>query len=317
MLATVFTYGLKDDSAMEPTTTTVKGKVCLITGATNGIGLVAARELARQGARVVLLGRSPARCEAAVAQIQSQTGNREVESLVADLSSQQQVRGLARQIQVRFPHLDVLVNNAGGMWLRCELTEDGLEMTVAVNHLAYFLLTQLLTDTLKASAPARIVNVSSAAHRKTAIDFDDLMGECGYNGWRQYCRSKLMNLLFTYELSRRLDGTGVTVNALHPGWVATGFAGNNGWTGRVWQFVARCFAMSSEEGARSIVYLTSSPEVEGVSGRYFVRERAVPSSPVSYNEKDAKLLWNMSQELTGLVHGVREEMLPNLVLPST
>ena len=257
---------------MEPITTSMQGKVCLVTGATNGIGLVTARELARRGAQVVLVGRNLARCEAAVAQIRERSGNQQVEALLADLASQQQVRELARQFRDRFPRLDVLVNNAGGMWLRRETTVDGLEITVAVNHLAYFLLTHLLLDNLKASVPSRIVNVASGAHRKAALDFDDLMAEQGYNGWRQYCRSKLMNLLFTYELARRLQGTGVTANALHPGWVATGFGGNNGWRGRVWQFVARCFALNAEEGARTIVYLASAPKVAGVSGGYFVRE---------------------------------------------
>lgn len=281
---------------MESISTLMQGKVCLVTGATNGIGLVAARELARRGAHVVLVGRSAARCEAAVAQIQDQTGSRAVEVLRADLSSQQQIRDLAQQFRDHHRRLDVLVNNAGGIWLERELTGDGLEMTVAVNHMAYLLLTHLLLDLLKASAPARIVNVSSGAHRKATLDFDDLMGERGYNGWRQYCRSKLMNLLFTYELARKLEGTGVTANALHPGWVATGFAGNNGWRGRVWQFIARCFAINVEEGARTVVYLASSPEVASVSGRYFVRERIASSSAAATDEAAAQRLWQVSQQ---------------------
>ena len=283
-----------------PTTTDMRGKVCLITGATSGIGLVAARELARFGARVVLVGRNPAKAEAVVSQIRSQTGNADVESLLADLSSQRQIHKLARQFRERSPRLDVLVNNAGGIWLTRTLTEDGLEMTFAVNHLAYFLLTHLLLDTLKASGPARIVNVASAAHRGATLDFDDLMGERRYDGWRQYCRSKLANILFTYDLARRLAGANVTANALHPGWVATGFAANNGWRGRVWQFASNCFAISSEKGARTIIYLASSPDVAGVSGRYFVRERDVPSSPASYDEEAQKRLWRVSTELTHL-----------------
>jgi NAD(P)-dependent dehydrogenase (short-subunit alcohol dehydrogenase family) len=278
----------------------MRDKVCLVTGATSGIGLVAARELARQGARVVIVGRHQARCDATVQQIQSQTGSRQVEVLLADLSSQRQVRELARQFRERHPRLDVLVNNAGGIWLQRELTVDGLEMTFAVNHLAYFLLTQLLLDTLKASAPARIVNVSSDAHRKATMDFEDLQGERRYSGWRAYCQSKLANLLFTYELARHLGGTGVTANALHPGWVATGFAANNGWRGRVWQRVARWFALSSEKGARTIVYLATSPDVADISGRYFVRERAVPSSAASYDEASARRLWQVSLEMTNV-----------------
>jgi len=283
---------------MEPMATSMQGKTCLITGATSGIGLIAARELARQGARVLLVGRDQARTNAVLKQIQADTGNREVEALLADLSSQEQVRGLARQIQQCCPQLDVLVNNAGGIWLKRELTVDGLERTVAVNHLAYFLLSRLLLDTLKASAPARIINVSSGAHRRATIDFDNLIGQQRYNGWRQYSRSKLMNLLFTYELARRLEGTGVTANALHPGWVATGFAANNGWIGRVWQLVANCFAISPEKGARTIVYLATSPEVANVSGRYFVQERDVPSSAASHDAAVANRLWQLSLELT-------------------
>jgi retinol dehydrogenase 12 len=278
----------------------MRGKICLVTGATNGIGLVACRELARLGAHVVLVGRSQARCDAALAGIRAATGSQEVEAMLADLSSQEQVRNLARQFQEKHTRLDVLINNAGGLWLRRETTVDGLEMTFAVNHLAYFLLTHLLLGTLDASAPARIVNVSSAAHRKATIDFDNLQGEKNYNGWTQYCRSKLMNLLFTHELARRLEGTGVTVNALHPGWVATGFAGNNGWKGRAWQFFARLFAIRPEEGARTIVYLASAPEAAGVSGRYFVREKPTASSSASRDEATAKRLWQISAELVNV-----------------
>jgi NAD(P)-dependent dehydrogenase (short-subunit alcohol dehydrogenase family) len=285
---------------MQPTAADMPGKVCLVTGATSGIGLVTARELARRGARILLVGRSPARCDAAVRLIREQTGSTEVEPLLADLSSQEQIRALARQVRERHPRLDVLVNNAGGMWLRREQTADGLERTFAVNHLAYFLLTHLLLDGLKAGAPARVVNVSSEAHRKAALDFDDLQGERAYSGWWQYCRTKLMNLLFTYTLARRLDGSGVTVNALHPGWVATGFAGNNGWRGRLWQLVARVLATGADEGARTVVYLAASPEVAGSSGGYFIRERPAASSPASRDEAAQERLWQRSLELTGL-----------------
>jgi NAD(P)-dependent dehydrogenase (short-subunit alcohol dehydrogenase family) len=276
----------------------MQGKTCLITGATSGIGLVTARVLAQQGARLVLVGRNRAKSEAVVARIQTETGNREVEALLADLSVQQQIRELARRFHEQHQRLDVLVNNAGGMWLRRELTADGLEMTVAVNHFSYFLLTQLLLDTIKASAPARIVNVSSGAHHNAAIDFDDLMGERSYGGWQQYCRSKLMNLLFTYELARQLEGTGVTVNALHPGWVATGFGGNNGWRGWLLQLAARGFALTAEQGARTIVYLASSPDVAGTTGRYFVKEREARSSLASHDEAAAKRLWQVSMDMT-------------------
>jgi NAD(P)-dependent dehydrogenase (short-subunit alcohol dehydrogenase family) len=284
----------------------MRGKVCLVTGATSGIGAVTARELARRGARVVLVGRNPDKSAAAVCQIREQTANTEVESLLANLSSRQQVRDLARGFLERHRRLDVLVNNAGGIWLDRLQTEDGLEMTFAVNHLAYFLLTLLLLDVLKSSAPARVVNVSSRAHRGATIPFDDLQGARRYSGWRAYKQSKLANLLFTYELARRLEGTGVTANALHPGVVDTGFAGNNGWRGRLWQSVARWFAISPEEGARTVVYLAASPQVAGVSGRYFVKEREVASSAESYDENAAKRLWQVSEELTGLAP-VRQE----------
>ncbi len=276
----------------------MRGKVCVVTGATSGIGLVTARELAHLGARVVLVGRSRERADAAAAAIRAAVADADLDVLLADLSSQRQVRELARQVRERYPRLDVLVNNAGGMWLERRLTEDGLEMTFAVNHLAYFLLTQLLLDVLRAAAPARVVNVSSEAHRRARLDFDDLMGERRYRGWRAYCRSKLANLLFTYELARRIDGSGVTANALHPGWVATGFGRDNGWRGRLLQSAARWLAIGPDEGARTAIYLASSPEVAGVSGRYFVRERAVPSSPASYDEAAARRLWQVSEELT-------------------
>lgn len=279
----------------------MQGKVCLVTGATSGIGLVTARELARQGARVLLVGRDPAKCASAVEQIRAQTGNQDVDALIADLSSQQQIQDLARQVRERSARLDVLINNAGGMWLKREVTVDGLEMTFAVNHLAYSLLTQLLLDTLQASAPARIVNVASDAHRKATLDFDDLQGARRYQGWRAYCRSKLANVLFTYELARRLAGTAVTANTLHPGWVATGFGRNNGWWGWLFQIASRCLAIRSEEGARTVLYLATAPEVQGVSGQYFFRCRAVPSSPASYDEAAAKRLWQISRELTHLV----------------
>jgi retinol dehydrogenase-12 len=285
---------------VQPITTIMQGKICLVTGATSGIGLVTARKLAQQGARIWIVGRNPAKCAETVERIRAQTGNQDVEALIADLSSQRQIRELAGQVRERCTRLDVLINNAGGMWLTREITVDSIEMTFAVNHLAYFLLTHLLLDSLQSSAPARIINVASDAHRKATLDFDDLQGERHYGGWRAYCRSKLANLLFTYELARRLEGTGVTCNALHPGWVSTGFAGNNGWRGRLFQLAARCLAISPEKGARTVLYLATASEVTGISGQYFVRERAVPSSPASYDEATAKRLWQISLELAHL-----------------
>jgi retinol dehydrogenase 12 len=276
------------------------GKTCLITGATGGIGEVTARELARSGARVIIVGRSPERCAATLERIRGQTGAKAVESLVADLSSQDQVRRLADQVRERCDRLDVLVNNAGGMYLDRRQTVDGIELTLALNHLSYFLLTNQLLPLLKASAPSRIVNVASDAHKGCSIDFDDIQGRRRYTGWRAYKQSKLANILFTYELARRLEGTGVTANTLHPGFVRTNFFKDfTGWVGFIIKFGASLIAIGPEEGARTSVYLASSPEVEGVSGQYFVKSRPVPSSPQSNDRAAAERLWRFSEELTG------------------
>jgi NAD(P)-dependent dehydrogenase (short-subunit alcohol dehydrogenase family) len=285
---------------MAQATSTLQGKVCLITGATSGIGAVAAHELARQGATVTIVGRDPHKCQTTVSKIQSETGNPAVTALRADLSSQEEIRQLARQVRERYPHLDVLINNAGGVWMKRQTTVDGLEMTWAVNHLAYFLLTHLLLDLLQASASARIINVSSRAHQRANLNFDDLQGQQYYSGWKAYCRSKLANLLFTYELARRLEGTTVTANALHPGFVATGFGGNNGWLGRLYQALVRWVALTPEQGAQDLVYLASAPEVAMITGKYFVQKRAVASSAASYDQDAARRLWQVSLEQTGL-----------------
>ena len=278
----------------------MKDKTCMVTGSTSGIGFVTARELARQGARVTLVSRSAERCQAAAERIRQETGNPQVDFIAADLSSQAEIRRAAEKFHERQRRLDVLVNNAGGFfWKRME-TVDGLEMTLALNHLNYFLLTDLLLETLKASAPARIVCVASDAHRGARLNFDDLQNKRRYAGFRAYAQSKLMNVLFTYELSRRLEGSGVTANALHPGFVASGFAKNNGFLFRLAMPLAQIGALSPEEGARTSIYLASSPEVEGVSGKYFTKEQAVQSDPVSYDEQAARKLWEVSLELTHL-----------------
>jgi NAD(P)-dependent dehydrogenase (short-subunit alcohol dehydrogenase family) len=276
------------------------GKTCLITGATGGIGEVTARELARSGARVIIVGRSPERCAATLGRIRGQTGATAVESLVADLSSQDQVRRLADEVRERCDRLDVLVNNAGGMFLDRRETVDGIELTLALNHLSYFLLTNRLLPLLKASAPSRIVNVASDAHKGCSIDFDDIQGRRRYTGWRAYKQSKLANILFTYELARRLEGTGVTANTLHPGFVRTNFFKDfTGWVGFITKLGASLVAIGPEEGARTSVYLASSPDVDGVSGQYFVRSRPVRSSPQSHDRAAAERLWRLSEELTG------------------
>jgi NAD(P)-dependent dehydrogenase (short-subunit alcohol dehydrogenase family) len=280
----------------------MNGKICLVTGATAGIGKVTARELARQGATVIVVGRNREKSEAMVSEIKQQTDNLNVEFMLADLSVQKAVHQLAEQFKRQYQRLHVLVNNAGAIFLRRQESADGIEMSFALNHLNYFLLTNLLWDTLKASAPARIINVSSRAHQRVAgLNFDDLQNRKGYAGQQVYGQSKLANVLFTYELARRLEGTGVTANTLHPGFVATHFATNNGWLARLARPFLDLFALSAEEGARTMIYLATSPEVESVTGKYFVKEKAVPSSPASYDEAAARRLWEISVKMTGLV----------------
>lgn len=280
---------------------TMHDKICVVTGATSGLGLVTAQALARQGATLIVVGRDPERSAATVSRIQQETGNAAVESMLADLSTQGQVRQLATEIQRRFSRLDVLVNNAGALFARRQLSQDGVEMTFALNHLAYFLLTNLLLEPLKASPTARIVNVSSEAHRGARLDFADLQAERNYGGYRVYARSKLANILFTYELARRLEGTGIVANALHPGFVATNFGRNNRrFTAGLFRILQRAAAISPAEGAQTILYLASSPQVEGITGEYFVKQKAVRSSQVSYDRAAAERLWQVSAELTRL-----------------
>ena len=277
----------------------MEGKACLITGGSDGIGLAAAMELARMGGRVMLVGRNAAKTQAAVERIASETGNPSVSCLLADLSSQGEVRRLADQVRERTPRLDVLLNNAGAIFLSSRTSVDGIEMTFALNHLGYFLLTNLLLDLLKESAPARIINVSSSSHYSVgSIRLEELPNPGSGRGYRAYGQSKLCNLLFTYELARRLEGTGVTVNALHPGLVRTNIARNNGFWGRVGNFFIRIRGIDVDRGAETPVYLASSPEVKGVSGKFFVECRAVPSSPLSYDVELASGLWKLSEGLT-------------------
>jgi NAD(P)-dependent dehydrogenase (short-subunit alcohol dehydrogenase family) len=279
---------------------TMAGKTCVVTGATSGIGEVTACELARRGARVVLVGRSPERCAATLARMRDATGTSAAESLIADLSSQSSVRQLADQVRARCDRLDVLVNNAGGMFLTRRESVDGIEMTLALNHLSYFLLTNRLLPLITASTPARIVNVASEAHKGASIHFDDLQRRRRYSGWRAYQQSKLANILFTYELARRLEGTGVTVNTLHPGFVRSGFFRDmEGWRGWVIRQGAALFAIAPEQGARTVIYLASSPEVAGVTGRYFFKEKPAISSAASHDQAVAQRLWQVSEELTG------------------
>ena len=278
----------------------MEGKTCLVTGATSGIGKAAARELARLGATVVVAGRNPEKTAATVQDIRRQTGNPSVDFLLADLSSQQQVRRLAEEFKGRYPRLEVLVNNAGAIMLSRRQSVDGIEMTFALNHLSYFLLTGLLLDSLIDSSPSRVVNVSSIAHQKATIDFEDLQGTQRYRGMRAYGRSKLANLLFTFELARRLEGTGVTANAVHPGLVATGLLTNNGLAGRLINLGLRVAGKGVAAGAETVVYLAASPGVAGVTGQYFVERKPVASSQASRDAATAGRLWRISAEMTGM-----------------
>ena len=284
---------------MATSTAHMQGKVCLVTGATSGIGVVTAHALAQQGATVVVVARHAERGTATVRRLMQETGNPHVELLLADLSVQAQVRQLAADFQRRFDRLDVLLNNAGALFTKRLLSADGLEMTLALNHLGYFLLTRLLLDTLKANASARIINVASDAHHGGQINFADLQGEHRFGGWRAYCQSKLANLLFTYELARRLDGTSITANAVHPGFVATGFGRNNYGLFALFIRLAQLTALSPEQGAETLIYLASSSDVEGVTGKYFVKKHPVRSSKASYDQAVAQRLWQLSEQLTG------------------
>jgi NAD(P)-dependent dehydrogenase (short-subunit alcohol dehydrogenase family) len=283
------------------TTSNMQGNVCLVTGASGGIGKVTARELAKMGATVVLLCRNRAKGEAVQTEIKAISGNANVDLIVADLSSLTEVRRAADEFKQKYTQLHVLINNAGGINSEHKITADGLEYTFATNYLAPFLLTELLLDVLKASAPARIVNVSSVAHTHGKIDFADLQGAQRYSFTKAYGQSKLAQIYFTYELADRLRGTGVTVNALHPGPVSSNF--NDGMKGIAHIIGATIYALtgiSVEEGAKTTLYVATSPEVEGVSGKYFSQSnggKQTPSSRLSYDPAIRHQLWEVSEEL--------------------
>ncbi len=280
----------------------IEGSTCIVTGANAGIGKATAIEMARMGARVVMVCRNRERGRQALVEVCHASGSSAVDLILADLSVQKEVRDLGVRIAGEYPQVDVLVNNAGLYQRKRQETPDGLETTFAVNHLAYFILTLDLIETLKASAPARIVNVASSAHKGNKLDFDDLQGARKYSGWKAYGRSKLANVLFTYELARRLDGTGVTANVLHPGVVASRFGrSGNGLLSLIWSMGGR-FMKTSEEGARTSVYLASSPDVDGVSGGYFANEKPVRSSRESMDKEAAARLWDESLRLAGYDH---------------
>jgi NAD(P)-dependent dehydrogenase (short-subunit alcohol dehydrogenase family) len=283
----------------------LEGKICLVTGANSGIGRAAALALAKRGVVVAMVGRHAGRLEAARDAVVAESGGA-ADCWVADLSSQREVRALAHDVAARYGRLDVLVNNAGVMLQRRRVTADGLEMTFAVNHLAGFLLTNLLLDALQAAAPARVVNVASNAAEHGVIDFDDLQGERGYTRRRAYNQSKLANVLFTCELARRLEGTGVTANCVHPGhvWTNLGGMGRKVMLNLRRLLTPRKFAAldvrTPAEGADAVVYLAASPDVAGISGKYWVG-RQPAQGPCDVDA--ARRLWAVSEILTGLDAG--------------
>ncbi|HXW30586.1 MAG TPA: SDR family oxidoreductase [Xanthobacteraceae bacterium] len=276
------------------------GKVCIITGGTSGIGLVTAETLATKGARVIVVGRDRARTDAALARIKRRVAGATVETDIADLSRLDEVRSLGTRLAA-LPRIDVLINNAGAMFQRRQTTADRLERTFALNHMAYFVLTELLRGRLVKSAPARVVNVASEAHRGAMLDFDDLQSEHHYRGFAVYARSKLCNILFTRELARRLEGTGVTANCLHPGFVASRFGDDNGGLFRIGITLAkRLLAISVEQGAATSIYLASAPEVEGRSGLYFDKSKPATPSAAARDDAAARQLWLQSARIAGI-----------------
>lgn len=285
----------------------MEGKVVLVTGATNGIGKQAAKEIAKTGATVVLVGRNAEKTAATVQEIQAACGHTRVDSILADLSVMAEIRRLAETFLARYDRLDVLLNNAGAMYEERKLTADGYELTMALNHLSYFLLTNLLLERLKETAQkhgeSRVINVSSGAHAvaRKGIAFEDIHATKAYSAMGRYGESKLMNILFTYALARRLEGTGVCVNALHPGFVDTGFGHNlRSFFVPVLKFVQKLFARKDSKGAETSVYLATSDEVKGVTGLYFIDKKSRRTAKIAYNQEQQERLWSISAEMTGL-----------------
>jgi retinol dehydrogenase-12 len=281
-------------------TDSMKNKTVVITGATSGLGKIAAEALAGMGASLILVGRNETRGGQTVAEIKSKTGNSNLTFLTANLSSMAEVKHLASEINTRVEKIDVLLNNAGAIFMNRQTTIDGYEMTLALNHLSPFLLTNLLMNKLIGAPAARIVTVSSMAHRFANLDFNDLMSQKGYSAWRVYGTSKLANILFTYQLANNLKDTPVTANTLEPGFVKTNFGRSNGGIYKIMVSISMILAISPEQGAKTSIYLASSPEVEGVNGKFFSNCKPVRSSASSYNEETGRRLWDSSLKLTGL-----------------
>jgi NAD(P)-dependent dehydrogenase (short-subunit alcohol dehydrogenase family) len=278
----------------------MKDKICVITGGTDGIGLAAAYGLAVQGARLLIHGRDPQKGSRAVAELKARSGNQHIEFLRCDFGSLAEVRGLAREVMQRAPRIDVLVNNAGCMIGKRRLSQDGYELTFAVNHLAPFLLTHLLLDALKGERPARIVTTSSGAHRGGRLDFDDLQNPRKYSAMGAYGNSKLANILFTRALAKRLEGSTVTATCLHPGFVRTSFARDLPPVGKILFPLLSLVARSPRKGAETLVYLASSPEVQGASGGYYFDCKLAATTPAARDDEVAGRLWRLSEKLVGI-----------------
>lgn len=277
----------------------MKGRVVLITGATNGIGRIAAERIAEKGASVTIVGRNPEKTEGVAKAIRDASGNAEVDHLIGDLSVTSEVERVAAEFRERCDRLDVLVNNAGAMFTSRHVTSEGFEMTFALNHLGYFVLTRELRSLLEGSAPARIINVASSAHKPGRIRWDDLQGEKRFWGFGRYCASKLMNVLFTFELARRLEGTGVTANCVHPGFIRSGFGKNDGALAKAMLVAGGTFAKTPERGAKGIVHLATSPDVEGMTGEYWVDHRVRRTASHAQRVEDQRRLWEVTETLLG------------------
>jgi NAD(P)-dependent dehydrogenase (short-subunit alcohol dehydrogenase family) len=278
----------------------MKGKSVVMTGGTSGIGEVAAVELAKMGARVILIARDKVRAKVTLARLHATAPGLAHSVHYADLTRISEMKRVAAEIVSHEPRIDVLINNAGAIFASRRLTEDGLECTFALDHMAYFVVTNELRERLVASAPARIVNTASIAHQGASLDFDDLQSAKNFGAMKAYSRSKLCNILFTRELARRLEGTGVTANCLHPGFVATRIGDESGGVISRFAWIAKLFAISPENGAQTIVYLASSPRVAETTGEYFYRCRPFAPSPAAQDDKAALLLWEQSEALAGL-----------------
>ncbi|MBC7476303.1 MAG: SDR family oxidoreductase [Candidatus Sericytochromatia bacterium] len=279
----------------------LKNKICIVTGANSGIGKVTALEIAKMGATVIMVCRSKEKGEKALEEVKNLSNNKNVELMLCDFASQQSIRDFAEKFKSKYKYLNILVNNAGLSIPEKSVTKDGIESTFATNHLGYFLLTNLLLDLLKSSSPARIVNVASDAHKTAHIDFEDInYDRKKYNSTKAYCDSKLANVLFTRELSRRLKGTNVTVNSLHPGVVNSNFAA--GTTGIMSLFfkLYKPFLVTNEKGAETQIFLATSPEVEGVTGEYYSKKKIAPIAKEAKDEDVAKRLWDVSEKMVSL-----------------